>query len=579
MCKGRGAEASSYRPNRDETQFTNRRDALVRCVAALLFGPTAPAEQERELILIHEEDFSRIEMKLENNIVPSEHNIVSQWKEAAGRANNNMDDDRKNSTCRIVLDSSVDNNTMPNNMDNKRQVLEYLQTHCSIEFLRKHRLNSNANVVLRKTNKNQLMKVYREWNAENTTETRSNKQERLASIFTEILKPQNSDVDSVVAGILHESSKAELPCFDVTPTKTSNLQVCLFLGAVRDMYMWENSVLQTCCSQQQVPLVHVRLGPVCEFTSKILSVVACHHAHNRLGPAMLQSCQKQQNNKNIQDAVNTQSRVGTRKLHVVCFVSSSSAALSSDLQLRSRQLWALVRVVVCTLWRSRLASNISTNSPLENELTIVFADGILLTFDQQELVSSLAEQHQAAPCEHQIIQALVKKRDFQLNQLRNRLDTSRAEALIDKSFQLQDSEVPTFALDVLEAGDDSLMNSLYSYEQGNKTSTKGGQLLLLLRIRNEMGGVTRHDDKNVEVFKAACENRGIPVLVESLIANNTEIQDYEAATITMLQHFIYQDRLFPVLDRLYSKQEKKRRRNKESRKTRKDHKKKKKKQS
>ena len=40
------------------------------------------------------------------------------------------------------------------------------------------------------------------------------------------------------------------------------------------------------------------------------------------------------------------------------------------------------------------------------------------------------------------------------------------------------------------------------------------------------------------------------MLVESLIANNTEIQDYEAATITMLQHFIYQDRLFPVLDRL-----------------------------
>jgi hypothetical protein len=39
----------------------------------------------------------------------------------------------------------------PQGMDNKRQILEYLQQRCSIEFLREHRLNSHSESVLRKT--------------------------------------------------------------------------------------------------------------------------------------------------------------------------------------------------------------------------------------------------------------------------------------------------------------------------------------------------------------------------------------------------------------------------------------------
>ena len=208
--------------------------------------------------------------------------------------------ENKGVSCRIVLDPSVpaSTNTLPTSMDSKRQVLEYLQSHCSIEFLRQHRLNSSADVVLRKTNKRALMQVYRDWNEQQNVD--SNKQERLSSIFQEMLKPIHSSIDKVVAGILHETSAAELPAFDVEPIEMTNLQVCLFLGAVRDMHPWENRVLSSCCSAAHVPLVRVRLGPVSEFTSKILSVVAHHHARGTLGPALLRLI----NNQDTKEAMN-----------------------------------------------------------------------------------------------------------------------------------------------------------------------------------------------------------------------------------------------------------------------------------
>ena len=83
LCKGRGGDASSYRPSRDDTQWTNRRDALVRCVAAFLYGPGSKQQQqqEREVILIHDEDYARMEMRMQPGVVPTEQAILSLWKD------------------------------------------------------------------------------------------------------------------------------------------------------------------------------------------------------------------------------------------------------------------------------------------------------------------------------------------------------------------------------------------------------------------------------------------------------------------------------------------------------------------
>ena len=59
LCSGKGAEAQSYRPNLDESQWWGRRDALVRCVAASLYGPrnTKQKRPDRvELCLLFDED-------------------------------------------------------------------------------------------------------------------------------------------------------------------------------------------------------------------------------------------------------------------------------------------------------------------------------------------------------------------------------------------------------------------------------------------------------------------------------------------------------------------------------------------
>jgi hypothetical protein len=92
-----------------------------------------------------------------------------------------------------------------------------------------------------------------------------------------------------------------------------------------------------------------------------------------------------------------------------------SRSITTDLTLRSRALWCLVRCTVTALWRSRLASLSSatmaaTTGPLiTTTLRLVFCDGTILRLGQDEIVNSLAEQHQAAPCEYQILAAIEKQ--------------------------------------------------------------------------------------------------------------------------------------------------------------------------
>jgi hypothetical protein len=67
--------------------------------------------------------------------------------------------------------------------------------------------------------------------------------------------------------------------------------------------------------------------------------------------------------------------------------------------------------MVITLWKSHLASvqdiemnnNMDDGSTniLKSNLTLVFADHVTLTLDQDEFILSMANQHQAAPSEYQ----------------------------------------------------------------------------------------------------------------------------------------------------------------------------------
>ena len=261
-----------------------------------------------------------------------------------------------------------------------------------------------------------------------------------------------------------------------------------------------------------------------------------------------------------------------------------SQSLTCDLSQRSRALWALIRVTVCTLWRSRLASNMDGSaSPLQNGLTVLFEDGIAFSLEQDELVTSLAEQHQAAPCEYQILQALCKKRDEAVASHNGGWNATRATELLQRLLP-EKSLVPSFVIDAC-AGQTNKNGELLTSLCSSVIDTKpmnGGQVLLLLRIRTNDSD--ENDISNMEKHvKEACAKRGIPVLQESFVSQT--VQDNEAATVTLVQHFIYQRRLFPALKHAMPEQqtqlncENGKKRRKKDKTARKERKKKKKKRS
>ncbi|OQR90343.1 hypothetical protein ACHHYP_05608 [Achlya hypogyna] len=528
LCKGRGGDAASYQPARDESQWWNRRDALVRCAAAFLHGPSSAHCTSRELVLVHDEDWARVHMTVgDGEKAPSEAAVIGAWRETA-LAPHALPNGTSPVACRLVHSAApLQDASAVAAMESKRDVLVHMQKHCTMEFLRAHHLNSKPDVILRKTNKAALLAAWEKWTALHASAESASTKQVVTSIFRELLQPKDASIQTVVAGTLHESSDAELPCFapdTAIPSADPSLQVVLFLGAVRDMSSAENATLQKLCAAQSIPLTRVRLGAVAEFTSKILSVLAFHQATGVLAPALLRTIAAESRAppaKRLKAAADAPAH-----LHVLCSVPLPSTAVTTELARRSRSLWAMVRVAVVTLWRSRVAS--SDAHPLATSLTFVLEDGKAITLRQDELVTSLAEQHMAAPSEFQILGALCKA-----------LACAVAEPLKDLALRLIasdcDDNASVYAVEVsTNAADSGVVDIIYDTPE----APTHGNLLVLLPLGPEL--------RAHKALLAACTKSSIPVHRQCLL----QAQDAEAATITMFQHFIYQRRLWPCLEAL-----------------------------
>jgi hypothetical protein len=290
----------------------------------------------------------------------------------------------------------------------------------------------------------------------------------------------------VIAATLHESACNELPvrvfrrrkaadaaaaaaaaADSVHPTTCATTAV-LFAGAVRDMSTMESDYLDEACLQSKVDLIPVRLGPVAEFTSKILSIVAFHHGQDRLIPGLRQLLLSQQMSRRrltcVNDRCETRIRgrlsqqaedlrdgsaistgINARKvstleriqrpsslsLACVLLVPFDSSEVTADLGAR-RRLWPLIRCAVVSLWRSRVVAsrtahatasnssrtvasvmsastnNATASTAYNNRLLLVFADRFMVALDESSIVE-MAERHQAAPCEHQVVQLIQRQ--------------------------------------------------------------------------------------------------------------------------------------------------------------------------
>jgi Basic tilted helix bundle domain len=263
LCMGRGGDPNAFRPNRDESQWWSRRDALVRCVASFLFGPSSRGS--KDMILLFDDDRARIYLSLDgtaSHAFPCEQMILALFKKAAQSRGTTIS--KGGLSCRVVLPDPtlVNNNSnnskssgsseLPTGLDSKRDLLEYLQKHCSIEFLRSNGLNSAAAVILRKTNKLALMDIWHKWQKEGKTQKSQSKETTtkhltvsssdatvIESLFSELIAStlQLGPPEKSIVGTLHETCE-EFPCFFDSKEEgdagtLTKFRVMLFLGAVR----------------------------------------------------------------------------------------------------------------------------------------------------------------------------------------------------------------------------------------------------------------------------------------------------------------------------------------------------------
>ena len=408
-------------------------------------------------------------------------------------------------------------------------------------------------------------------------------------VIQHILVPQSSDIDRVIAATLHESSNNEFPCWDDSNDNESTgnmsskcVQICFFLGAVRDMHKNENRILRQCCDQNQVPLLRIRFGPVSEFTSKILSVLSYHTSNHPRIPLGCERIITRNQHQLIDATANSNTATDPTILQFICHVPIVAHAVTTSLSHRHRIMWCMVRCTVTCLWRSRVAGaknnhdgSASANHPPPPiiRLSFIFNDGIVLTLDQNDLVGDMASSHQAAPSEYQILATIRKKLDAKQTQIR---DTSPADRLIPSALHQsifydanQNMYTPSICIDFIVAKDTS-EHDCYFYKSIDHRNTSNMKarlpsesssqvVAICISIRADPShsvSVSTDSESTLRSIKSkihqaitdACE---VNVTKEKFIRisghriiNMDDCVDEEGATITMIQHLTYQGRLF-----------------------------------
>ena len=493
--------------------------------------------------------------------------VLNSWREEnPTKINNTITASSKCST------KNKHNAKLPIHMpSSKRDAISMLQSSCSLEFIRSHRLNAPLYVALKKFNKSKVQVVWDAAKKEESGDTcnsrtqQPERDKRIEDIFHNLLaKAKGNDVTTndtdVVAAYLHESCDAELPCW------SNNDQLCkrnkeikhifLFCGAVRDMTSSENESLSSICNKLKIPLLPCRLGEVPEFTSKIVSVAGHHFYKGVLGHGLIKLWERKRKQTTlIQDEVGSPSQPldnnnsKKRSLHTIAIIPMQSASLlTADPSKRCRIHWCMVRLCVCALYRSKLASTLSTRKALDNKLSFVFEDMRTLTLDQHGFITSLAEKHQAAPSERQILEELCRRRDDVLLQ-------EGKDGVNDLISSYTSKQGDVYALDFTNNEDEShlvsnqVMELAYSEDCPSDNATAEGEstLIAILQVRDQNANTTNSISHKAIIDAIARSN--IQVRTQAPLVH--EAQDGEAITIIMLQHLDYQRKLFGLLRHVF----------------------------
>eukprot|EP00927_Polykrikos_kofoidii_P073188 TRINITY_DN6925_c0_g1_i1.p1 TRINITY_DN6925_c0_g1~~TRINITY_DN6925_c0_g1_i1.p1 ORF type:complete len:1426 (-),score=291.48 TRINITY_DN6925_c0_g1_i1:33-3788(-) len=204
--------------------------------------------------------------------------------------------------------------------------------------------------------------------------------------------------------LLHESYKQALnihgtPAEEEGANKGERRTLIFFLGAVKDMSVEENSVVQRACKRHEVPYVEANLGQQAEFTSKIIDVINGHHLFRRLMPAVWAIVHR---SGGITDKREFGQPTGGHKRRRGTFwilvpVGGGPRDIAAD-DHKKDGVYEVPRCLISQLWCSK-------NEHSGHVLSFVFAAGEVITA-YPSLVTCLKMQHRAAPTERNLVSAL-----------------------------------------------------------------------------------------------------------------------------------------------------------------------------
>ncbi|XRB09503.1 BTHB domain-containing protein [Pycnococcus provasolii] len=395
--------------------------------------------------------------------VPTEKKIVALWRTAASSSSASS---RAGAVMCVSASKRLPSTSTPDSLASldKRALIAHLQTNCSMDFLRRQHLNSSVDALLKKTNKDKLLQVHDEWcrlqnnnNQGNFSDADSTKAAEVSDMSTAlgyVLRELPATSTRVL--LLHEDYPDELPVWDARPSTDDEAahsqitDVVCVLGAVRDMTTQEQRDVFNAAKQRGVPVAGANLGRVAEFTSKVILSLQAHHAAGRLRRATQQLFGQRRGESESSivqklaplrgwtwDGHRTTSssaaaaaamadagepkKTKSFRLHLVMMLPFPSSRLGVDESTRD-DLHPAIQAAVWCLWRSRIASEAARASKddqsadddsdrddhgMKPRLTLAFEDGARITVSGRRLVRRMAERHQAAPCEFQVIEALA----------------------------------------------------------------------------------------------------------------------------------------------------------------------------
>jgi len=669
LCSGYGSDPNHFRPNRDDSQWWGRRDALVRCTCAALYtylgcrsdcnkkgvksrissnnnsssssSSSSNSNSDIELVLLFDEDHARLRMrrcasvsskasrnKHDKMWCPCEKSIISLWKRAASNPNRQIIMNGLSCMCEVDGDTNRAYNRKEQDMNikslSKKQLLHLIREATrddemddvmkarTITFLRKWNLNSSDDAVLRKVNRSKLEEAWNDYlsptkalikidsSCGNLSRTKSasmtdsfqailstNLFERTgtkeyenrntmvssspsASNAVKRRKVQGHDTNatmkSKVVLYLHETCELELPCFGINPCQKklfSFHNIFIFLGAVRDMSNDEYLALAQVCEDSMTPMCGCNLGRTAEFTSKVVTAISCHHLNKKLFSAVeiLFTRAKTMGLLGVRNITSGKcqgtynSIIAKNKspevfLHFIFLLPFSKDEVVSDISERNVWMWTLVRITVCALWRSRLASGVEEGNT--NKLTLILSDGVSITFSQLELVQFLATKHQAAPSEYQILRAICEK----LQEIGKRNGDDWERILCDIGKVSSPEAITMFHFRKLtkrKKSVHSLFENIYRRNcicsSEEEIGAKGNEHIFVMdhliqehferQQQNSKQDITDHMPKSLKRF---AKKRGLKLHRYEVLVDKDDGDDFydsPATLVTMLQHFSY----------------------------------------